>query len=331
MAITGVETLTYSVTDVATSARFFSDFGLNCVERSDERAAFVLPEGSSLTLLQKGHAGLPAASRIEGDGAHEVIWAVDSQVSLDRLAAGLAADRAVTRDADGTVRFVADFGVAMGLRVFARTPIVCAPDPVNAPGHTRRLNQHRKWRLRARPKGIAHVVFAVPDYEEGAAFMRERLGFRLSDSQRGFGKYLRAPGSNNHHTLLLLNANAPVPGMDGRRSFHHANFVVEDLDEIMVGANYMPRRGWAGSHFGLGRHRIDSALFYYIPCPAGGEAEYGADSDCVDDGWVPRDWVEPLFAYAHFVHDLPPFMANAPAWKLEYLTDEAAPEEAGTR
>ena len=236
----------------------------------------------------------------------------------------------MTRDADGTAHFVADFGVAMGLRLFNKKPVVSAPDPVNAPGHVRRLNQHRKWRLRARPKVIAHVVFSVPDYEAGCAFMRDRLNFRLSDSQRGFGKYLRADGSYSHHSLLLLNANAPVPEMDGTLRFHHANFGVEDIDEIMVGANYMSRKGWPTSHFGLGRHRSDSALFYYLPCPAGGEAEYGADTDYVDDGWVPRDWVEPLFGFSHFVHNLPPFLADEPQWKFNDITDGNVPVDGET-
>jgi hypothetical protein len=61
-------------------------------------------------------------------------------------------------------------------------------------------------------------------------------------------------------------------------------------------------------------------LFYYLPCPAGGEAEYGADADYVDDAWVPRDWIEPLFGYAHFVHNLPPFLMRNPEWKMALLT-----------
>ena len=153
--------------------------------------------------------------------------------------------------------------------------------------------------------------------------MLERLGFRLTDEQVGFGMYLRADGTNNHHNLLFLNADAPLPDMDGKLRFHHANFVVENLDEMMVGANHMSRRGWEPSHFGLGRHRVDSALFYYMPCPAGGEAEYGADSDCVDDAWVPRRWPVPLFAYAHWVHELPPFLHAPPEWRIEYGAEPA--------
>ena len=319
MAILGIDTLVYGVDDIKTSTQFFEDFGLRLVESTSEESRFELPEGSRVVLRPLDHPLLPQ-STIEGPGVREVIWGIDSVRSVDKLARELGADREVRRDDEGTVHFVTDFGSAMALRVYAKKPVLTAPDPVNSPGQVNRLNSHRKWRLRAYPKVIAHVVFSVPAYREGAEFMIKRLGFKLSDSQRGFGEYLRADGSNSHHSLLLLNANAPIPGMDGRHRFHHANFGVEDIDEIMVGANHMTRCGWEPSHLGLGRHRVDSALFYYIPCPAGGEAEYGADADCLDDSWVPRDFVEPLFAYSHFVHNLPPFLSQNPAWNFRYIT-----------
>lgn len=328
MTIIGIETLVYGVGDVAECARFFTDFGLvPDVGHENDVARFTLPEGSHVVMRHRDDPVLPPTT-MQGDGVREVVWGVRDAASRDALAKRLATDRDVTIDPDGSAHFMADFGVAMGLRVCDRRTVVTAPDPLNSPGRINRLNQHRKWRLRAKPKVIAHVVFAVPDYEAGYAFMRDRLNFRLSDSQKGFGKYLRAEGSTNHHNLLLLNANAPVPDMDGVLRFHHANFGVEDIDEMMVGANYMMRHGWDASHLGLGRHRIDSALFYYIPCPAGGEAEYGADSDAVDDGWVPRHWTSPLFGFAHFVSNLPPFLADEPAWEFQYITHGDAPLDA---
>jgi catechol 2,3-dioxygenase-like lactoylglutathione lyase family enzyme len=330
MAINGIDTLVYAVANVAESRRFFEDFGLvrdPAAADGDEVATFLLPEGSRVVVRHRDDPALPPTEMV-GDGVREVIWGTDTPAARDALVRELATDRRVEIDDRGVARFVADFGVPMGLRHFERRAVVTAPDPLNSPGRINRLNQHRKWRRRARPKVISHVVFAVPDYEGGARFMRERLGFRLSDSQRGFGKYLRADGTLAHHSLLLLNARAPVPDMDGRLRFHHANFGVEDIDEIMVGANHMMRSGWPASHFGLGRHRIDSALFYYIPCPAGGEAEYGADGDAVDDSWVPRDWINPLFGYAHFVSNLPPFLADEPSWDFRYITEGDAPLDA---
>ena len=328
MTILGIETLVYGVGDVAESARFFEDFGLNRdADEQPDVVRFTLAEGSHVVIRHRDDPELPKTTMV-GDGVREIVWGCTTIAARDTLARGLASDRAITTDADGTAHFIADFGIAMALRVFTPRAVISAPDPLNSPGNVKRLNQHRKWRLRARPKVIAHVVFAIPNYEAGYVFMRDRLGFRLSDSQRGFGKYLRVRGSPQHHTLLLLNASAPVPDMDGTLKFHHANFGVEDIDEIMVGANYMTRKGWDASHMGLGRHRIDSALFYYIPCPAGGEAEYGADGDAVDDGWVPRNWTNPLFGYAHFVSNLPPFLSDEPSWQFEYITEGDAPLDA---
>lgn len=322
MTIVGIERLVYAVDDLERSTRFFDDFGLRREPSSADMASFKLPEGSRVILMPMGHPSLPAASRVNGQGVHEVIWGVDSEDALDTLSERLRADTELVKGSDGVVRFVTSFGVAMGFKVFHKTPVVCAPDPVNAPGHIRRINQHRKWRRRTYPKVIQHVVFAVPEFDLAYRFMVDRLDFRLTDCQRGFGMYLRADGANNHHNILFLNANAPLPDMDGTLKFHHANFGVEDIDEIMIGANTMVRRGWEESHLGLGRHRIDSALFYYLPCPAGGEAEYGADGDYVDDSWVPRDWDHPLFAYAHHVHNLPPFLQEEPVWHFNYITDD---------
>ncbi len=328
MAINGIETLIYGVGDVAESARFFDDFGLvRDVVQPDGAASYTLPEGSRVVIRHRDDPLLPPTA-MKGDGVREVIWGVDTQAALDALAAGLGDDGAVARDADGTVRFVPPFGIPMGLRLFAKKLVVSAPDPINSLQQVNRLNQHRKWRMRALPKLIAHVVFAVADYEAGYRWMRDRLNFRLTESQAGFGKYLRADGTTSHHTLLLINARAHMPGFDGETRFHHANFGVEDIDEMMVGANYMMRKKWADSHMGLGRHRIDSALFYYIPSPAGGEAEYGTDTDHVDDSWVPRHWPNPLFALAHFVSNLPPFLQEEPEWTFEYITEGDAPLDA---
>jgi catechol 2,3-dioxygenase-like lactoylglutathione lyase family enzyme len=319
MAIIGIERLVYGVNDVEESSRFFGDFGLRELDAGREGREFDLVNGARVVVLPLGHAALPTGSGIVGQGVQEVIWGVDSQTALDDLRARAA--RVVDVDWDGELaRFVTPFGVPMGLRLWSPRPVICAPDPSNAPGRVERLNRPRRWRLGATPRLITHVVFAVPNYDTVYQFMVDVLNFRLTDQQNGFGNYLRADGTNNHHNILLLNANAPFPGVDGKLRFHHANFALEDLDEIMIQVNRMIRKGWKPSEQGLGRHRVDSALFYYFDCPAGGEAEYGADSDYVDDNWVPREWTNPLFAYAHFVHNLPPFLMSEPEWKFQYIT-----------
>jgi catechol 2,3-dioxygenase-like lactoylglutathione lyase family enzyme len=319
MAIVGIERLVYGVEDVQECARFFRDFGLLKLTEGHEGVEFGLVNGSRVVLHPLGHSALPRDSGIVGQGVQEVIWGVDSPSSLETLR--LRLEQVVEVAWDGEVlRFVAPFGVPMGLHVWTPKPVVCAPDPANAPGRVERLNRPRRWRRGATPRLIAHVVFAVPDYDSVYHFMVDVLNFRLTDRQLGFGNYLRADGTHNHHNILLLNANAPLPGADGKLRFHHANFALEDLDEIMISVNNMIRKGWAPSEQGLGRHRVDSALFYYFKSPAGGEAEFGADADYVDDNWVPREWTNPLFGYAHFVHNLPPFLLREPEWRFQYLT-----------
>ena len=321
MPIIGIESLIFGVGDLPACSRFFEDLGLPLVRNGEATSHFKLANGSNVHLHPSNSPLLPAR---QGDptGVREVVWGVDSASSRDAMGEDLARDHSITRDGDGTIHFDPGFGVPMALRLFDKRRVTNAPEPLNAPDVVNRLNRPKKWRRRALPKVISHVVFAAHDHLAAAEFMCRRLNFRISDIQESFAVYLRADGTTDHHNFLLVNASLPLPGFDGTDRFHHANFSVEDLDEIMVGVNYMQRRGWPSSEVGLGRHRIDSALFYYFPSPAGGEIELGADADQIDDSWIPRRWPVPLFAYAIFVHNLLPFLQTEPEWTFEYITGD---------
>jgi catechol 2,3-dioxygenase-like lactoylglutathione lyase family enzyme len=322
MAIIGIHSVLYCVDDVDLCTRFFDDFGLPLLDRSDDETVFLLPDNSRVVVRSIATAPV-SGSRVMGIGVHEVIWGVDTQASFDRLVAGLQQDREVRVDADGIAHFVCDDGIAMGLKVWSeKREVKTSTDPVNTPGNIQRMNVHRKWVSRARPKYIQHVVFMTPDPEASFAFIRERLNFRMSDHQRMLGIFARADGTTDHHNIYFLNANAPLPGADGETRFHHVNYGVTDLDEIMIGKNYMERRGWAPSVWGIGRHRIASSLFLYLPSPTGGEAEYGADSDAIDDSWIPRSW-EPLFGIAHWMHEMPAFWSQGADWDVGFVASLA--------
>jgi len=326
MSIIGIETIVYAVNDVEECTRYFVDFGLPLLEISAEHSHFRLDEGSNVLIYHINDPAVPKSSLV-GPGVCKIIWGVDRQDSLDRLLKDLGRDREVTLDSAGTAHFLADNGLAIGLRLFRKNPVFSSPDPINSPGNVNRINQQRKWKVKARPKTIQHVVFHTPDVEGSWAFYRDRLGFRLSDIQKGFGVFGRADGANDHHNIYFINANLPFPGMDGNIRFDHTNYGVEDMDEAMIGANHMQRQGWPKSEWGLGRHRIASSIFMYLPCPAGGQAEYGADSDCLDDSWVPRVW-NPMFGFFSFIHNMAPFMMDAAPWEWEYAngyTPEAKP------
>lgn len=324
--VNGVERVIYGVENVDLCVRYFVDFGLPLIEHADGEALFEMAEGSSV-IIRPLDAARVAGQRLVGYGVQQVIWGVPSQKIMDRLLARLRRTTEVTIDAEGTAHFLDHDGIACGLRLYAKQSIWGAPDPVNSYDNVNRLNTHRKWRLKAQPKTIQHVVFQVPDPEASWAWYRDNLDFRLSDIQQGFGVFARAPGTRDHHSIYWLKADLPFPGLDGQTRFNHTNFGVEDIDEVMVGANYMERQGWQKSVWGLGRHRIASSIFMYLPCPAGGDAEYGTDSDALDDSWVPRTW-NPLFGTMSFMHNLQPWIFDTVPWQVGYVEGSTPPPRA---
>src|SRR5262249_22664686 len=162
------------------------------------------------------------------------IWGVDTPEALSALVENLSRDRTVRRDPDGTAHFEADDGMPFGLRLWKKRSVVSIADPVNTPGRIQRLNQHRQWRSRARPKSINHAVFFVEDYVASLEFLTERLGFRYVDHSRCTGVFARADGTHEHHSIFLLDCSLPVA--PGRPGFMHAAFGVDDIDELMLGA-----------------------------------------------------------------------------------------------
>jgi len=326
MAILGVAKAVYGVDDLDKSTQFFTDYGLGLQEKTAQKTVFELEDGAQVILRKKDDPALPKAW-FDGNGVKETIWAVDTLESLDRLVANLQADREVRRDNDGTAHFLADDGMPQGLQVFRKREVVSAADEINTPARAARVNRNRTWRKRAHPKSIAHVVFQVANPQASYKFFKERLGFRLSDTQRKLGCYARADGSHEHHNIFFFNADFLPPPVR-KLGFNHTAFACDDIDEMMVGANYLEVEGWAtkqpGGFVGLGRHRISSALFYYIPCPAGGHAEYIADQDYLDDSWMPRDWEE-NFGGSVWMHDVPEHLRKPYSWDVKLHDEDAAP------
>jgi catechol 2,3-dioxygenase-like lactoylglutathione lyase family enzyme len=314
--ITGHAGLVLGVADIQEARRFVDDFGLPLRHADAETVSFELEEGSTVFLRHQDDPLLPPPLGAAASGVREIIWGVDTREALDALAASISRDVAVTRDADGSFGFVDPSGIATRLRLFHRKPVLNAPEPLNAPDAVRRLGKHRRWRKRCYPKVIQHVVYVVDDALEAARFYIHRLGFKLSDISDGVGYFLRAPGISEHHSIFFLQKGA-VPGADSPRP-DHVSFGVEDIDEMMVGANYMDRRGWKKS-MGPGRHRIGSALFYYFHTPFGIEFEYDTDNDHLDDHWQPLIW-EPRFGMlAWIAGDMPPFWRQEPDWNVRYV------------
>ena len=311
MAINGVETAVFGVDDLPLCGRFLDDFGLARVEESAGYIRYQLPEGSNVVLRRSDDPALPAAFS-SGPGLREVIWGVDSTDTLKDIDDELSRDRDIKRDADGTLRSVDDMGLAIGFRIFKRKELAAEDDPINSPGRSVRWNKHRRWYDKAKPQLIHHVVFGYPDIQAPIKFYRDRLKFRITDIARDRGVFMRAQGRSDHHNIFWMKQEQP--------RFVHISFGVENIDELLAGANHMQRQGWK-SKLGLGRHRISSTLYFYIESPTGGECEYSADTDCLDNSWQPRIW-EPMFGNQYWVAALPPFLETAPRADVKLLADE---------
>src|SRR5258706_3446900 len=77
------------------------------------------------------------------------------------------------------------------------------------------------------------------------------------------------------------------------------------------------RQEWT-SKLGLGRYRISSTIYFYIESPAGGAAEYSADTDCL---WQPRIR-GPLFGNQHCIVDLSRVSIKRPDEDVRLLAEE---------
>jgi catechol 2,3-dioxygenase-like lactoylglutathione lyase family enzyme len=313
VSIVGIQSVTFGAKDPKELVRFFEDFGLRQQSAQGDAVDFQLEEGSQVRIRQADDPSLPPAF-LPGDGPREIIWGVDSKESLDKLAATLKGEKEFRADADGALHAVDPNGLRIGFRVFERKPITPSDAVENTLTSRPRWNTTRKWYDRAQPKVIQHVVFSVEDIQAALDFYVGKLNFRVSDVSRGRGVFMRADGRNEHHNLFLLKRSL---------GFHHMAFGVENIDELMAGANNMQRQGWRSS-FGLGRHRISSIVYFYLSCPTGGEIEYAADGDFLDDNWKPRLW-EPTYGNQHWLGQITDASMKKPAADVHPLPQPLPP------
>jgi catechol 2,3-dioxygenase-like lactoylglutathione lyase family enzyme len=293
MNVTGLDSVTYGVPDLAEAKRFWTDFGLFLSEETPTRLLFSSLDQSTVVVKLHSDASLPPAIE-SGPGVREAIFGVRSADDLKAIANELSRDREVTSDPDGTIHSRDPFGIGFGFRV-TRCQKVVAPDAeFNMPGRIGRRGRGKVYKS-AEPMEMVHVAFMIPDSEIEREFWTERLGFRASDGYPGRGHFLRGAASNNHHNLFLLN-----PGGKGDKlGFHHVAFEIANIHELFGGGLNMTRKGWK-TMLGPGRHPISSCYFWYFLNPCGGGAEYDFDSDFVDESWVAAEFEQKPEVFAEW-------------------------------
>jgi catechol 2,3-dioxygenase-like lactoylglutathione lyase family enzyme len=292
MKILRVESIIYGAEDVEKGVQFFQDWGLKKAGPS----SFTLPSGQTVEVKPAGDASLPKAP-VKGSTVREVIWGVDNDASLAELKQELSRDREVRTDADGSLHTYDDMGFGIGFRKSAAAPAAAAAkaDRMNKPFDPPRS---------ASPIRIGHVVYNIPrdGQQKAADFYTKRLQFRMTDHTGDLGDFMRCNGSNDHHNLFLLTP-------PNHAAFNHAAFEVRDFDEIIFGGKNMRAKGWK-AFAPPGRHILGSNLFWYFQNPAGGQVEYFADMDVMDDEFKTRNW-EKSPGYAMWQLEMPDTEAAA--------------------
>jgi catechol 2,3-dioxygenase-like lactoylglutathione lyase family enzyme len=84
MGIQRIESVTYGIDDLDECVRFFDDFGLFLVERTEEHAVFETLTGQTLHLDALTGPQLPPPVET-GPTLREVVWGVDTPEELERL------------------------------------------------------------------------------------------------------------------------------------------------------------------------------------------------------------------------------------------------------
>ncbi len=246
----------------------------------------VVADGTTL-----GTADRPSQLRLaEGTYRHvsEMRLGCSDESDLVAIRASLEALGVASTLSDGVLRCADPLGDHDVVVEVAELPPLTTPPPrvFNRPGTQDRVNRRSTAAVRevaAPPRRVGHVVFGTTDVAAGAAFYRDGLGFKVSDTVAdGIGVFLRC--STDHHNLLLMPA--PVPCMN------HYAVEMDDVDAIgLAGMRVVADRPDA-SIYGIGRHVLGSNQFWYLLDPAGGMFELFADMDQItdDEAWAAEQY-----------------------------------------
>lgn len=281
MKILGIDEITFGTGDLATSRKFFDDWGLTLTQEQPDLLVFESLNGCRVLVAHSDKPGLPIG--IEPDPTlREVVWCVANEQDLQDVRERLQ-DQPGFVDSGDSVGCTDPNGLAIRIQVTRKRDIQLQAAITNTWNERRRINERAPAYDRATPVEVGHVVFFCTDVISTSTFYQEKLGFVLSDRYPGRGDFLRCSAEGGHHDLFLLQPP------QARKGLNHVAFTVRDLHEVVGGGMHMSRQGWK-TELGPGRHPISSAMFWYFENPAGALVEYYTDEDELTAEWVAREF-----------------------------------------
>ena len=135
-----------------------------------------------------------------------------------------------------------------------------------------------------RVKSLNHAVLFVSDVGRSVDFYTRAFGMKVIAERPGQAAFMRAPGSDNHHDLAVMQV-PPRFAPQGTVGLYHLAWEVETIDEI---AEAIPVLSEMGALVGASDHGVSKSLYgkdpdgiefeimWRLPRDAWGDMEHAA-------------------------------------------------------
>ncbi len=273
----------YGVSDLDKTEKFFSDFGLVRVSRSDNLLlmrgtgarpyCYVAEKSDKPGFRAIGlttNEDLREATKIEGaSGVENLDWTGGGQRVRVTSPAG--------------VNYEIVSGIALAKALPLRPALVLNPGS----SKPRQNKTQRPPRGAAEIIRLGHCALNVPDTMGEIAWVTKNFGMLVSDyltdpeTKQPIAAFLRmdrGSEATDHHSIAIFPSE--------KTNIHHCSFEIEDLDALYLGNAHLLQNGHQ-HHWGIGRHVLGSQLFDYWFDPDGNRIEHYTDGDVMDVTHVP--------------------------------------------
>lgn len=257
--------------------RFLTDFGMVLCGRDDDVAYFRGVEANGYCYI--AHKGEPefvgGAFEVEGIADLEIASKeIPNASPIKDLPGPLGGAYVELRDPDGfRIDLVADLEQMQPL-------VETEPPTLNFGNLKQRFGKFQRFDPGpAKVRKLGHFGFNVSNFAKSYMWYRNNLGFLASDTlyannpDERIAAFMRVGVKDDwvdHHSLFFLESP--------KAHIHHSSFEVQDMDEVMMGSEWLKSRGWK-QFWGVGRHILGSQVFDYWRDCSGFMIEHYADGD----------------------------------------------------
>lgn len=129
------------------------------------------------------------------------------------------------------------------------------------------------------PLDLDHANLASTDPRGDAEFLRDVLGFKISDirkTERGYWTQVFTRFGDYHHDVAITITT----GLSD--TLHHLAWTMTDLSHLKMFVDHLKQHGHE-LELGIGRHNAGANIFIYLWTPGGNRFEFNVEVATVDD------------------------------------------------